>query len=461
MAEPGIFRGETASAGDAPASEVTEDNNRSNCQDGHKPARARSGMATLAYWRTKLYRNTYRDRQGVKIIIPEYYVRLRHEGITRQVKLDYTDKEAAAGQALDRYLRLEAEGWGIIDQRMARLPASPTVEEFCALYRSATISMQRQPRGITIQTYCRSLKQLCRLAGVRRIRELSGDTIGRARDAYRVAARKAGRDDRRAENTMAKILRNAAACFSIEARQIMKRKGLTVEYPFIGIRRPQKLEPVVVLPVQTLGRIYNEVPLLRDGDPDAISAKHAKKVKRSVDWRCPQPEAYAVVMLAIAAGLRANEIDKARWTWLNKDGAGNCSVRIGPEADFIPKGGTARTVMIQPEVYEAIMATRTDMQSVYIIGGAAKLVGVKYAEGYRRPEILRVANGWLRARGVEIEKVSGKPLQRLRKQFGSEIATTFGLFPAMRALGHSSHKLTSDYYAGQTSQPTPNHVRVI
>ena len=107
------------------------------------------------------------------------------------------------------------------------------------------------------------------------------------------------------------------------------------------------------------------------------------------------------------------------------------------------------------------MATRTDMQSVYITGGAAKPVGKKYAEGYRRPEVLRIAIRWLLARGVDVEKVKGKPLQRLRKQFGSEIATTFGLFPAMKMLGHGSHKITSDYYAGQTSQPTPSHVRVV
>lgn len=435
------------------------------CQDSHKTAgriRARSGMATVAYWRSRLYRNTYTDRSGNKVEIPEFYVRMRHDGVTRQVRLDFSDRESAATQALERYLRLETEGWAAIDRRMARSPSTPTIDEFCTLYERATASMLKAPRRISIKTYCRSLKQLARLAGIKQIRELNDAAISKARDAYRAKARKDGRDGQGAENTMAKILRNAAACFSVEARAVMKRQGFAVESPLTGVRRPQKLHPVVALPPDTLSRIYSEAVLLRNGEPDAapITSGQRKKNKRIVDWRSPHPEAYASVLLAIGAGLRANEIDKARWTWLRKDGAGGCYVDIGEELDFIPKGGTARTVRIQPELYDAITATRVDVSSPYVTGGAAKMKDGKIVDGYRRIKVLRAANLWLRIRGVEKERSGGNPLHRLRKQFGSEMATQFGLFPAMRALGHGSHKVTSDYYAGQTSQPVPSHVRI-
>lgn len=69
---------------------------------------------------------------------------------------------------------------------------------------------------------------------------------------------------------------------------------------------------------------------------------------------------------------------------------------------------------------------------------------------YRCRETLRVVNAWLRERGVEAEEVRGNPLHRLRKQFGSEVATGFGLFAAQKPLGCSSPAVTSKYYAAQT-----------
>jgi integrase len=446
--------------------QATTDHNPDSCQVRAKtkrPARARSGMATVAYWRDRLYNNSYKDREGRTVRMPEYYVRLRYDGTSKQVRLDHSDKEKAAEQALQKFLRLETEGWQVITSRLARLPASPTIEEFCALYRAATTSMERAPRNISITTYCRSLRQIAALAGAKYVRDLNGEAIERARDAYRAKSRKQGRTDSGIQNTLAKILRNAAACFSIEARAVMSRKGFITENPFAGIRRTQEIQPVTPLALSVLDRIYKEAHLLRDGDPHAplVKPKRRGPGRAQIDFRRPHPDAYAALLLAIGAGLRANEIDKARWSWLKLNDNGDCFVEISEESDFKPKGGSMRRIMIQQTVYDALVDLRTDKTSPYVLGGIEQEQKSENGETYRSPNTLRAVSQWLRSRGVEKGRSRGNPLHRLRKQFGSEVATKFGLFAAQKLLGHSSPTTTARYYAAQTELPALTHVRVV
>jgi integrase len=54
--------------------------------------------------------------------------------------------------------------------------------------------------------------------------------------------------------------------------------------------------------------------------------------------------------------------------------------------------------------------------------------------------------------------VDDKPCHLLRKEFGSYVATSFGLFYAQKLLGHSSPEVTSSYYAGLTNLPELSHM---
>ena len=434
--------------------------NIDNCQvraKTSKPTRARSGMATVAYWRGRLYNNTYKGRDGQTVIMPEYYVRLRHDGVTKQVRLDYSDKEKAAEQALQKFLRLEKEGWHVINSRLSRLPASPTIDEFCEFYAATTTSFERTPRKISITTYCRCLRQIAALAGAKHVRDLSVESIEQARDSYRAKARKQNRADSGIQNTLAKILRNAAACFSVEARAIMQRRGFTTDNPFAGIKRTQDIQPVKVLPLAVMERIYKEAHLLRDGDPRAPKIKTRRKGTswRINDWRISHPDAYAALLLAISAGLRANEADKARWSWLKLNSKGDYFIDVVEESDFQPKSGMMRRIKIQQDVYDALIALRSDKTSPYITGGLERKPSAS-GEGYRQPSTLRTVSAWLGLRGVKVHA-----LHRLRGQFGSEVATNVGLFAAQKLLGHASPTTTAKYYAAQTELPTLTHVRIM
>jgi integrase len=48
----------------------------------------------------------------------------------------------------------------------------------------------------------------------------------------------------------------------------------------------------------------------------------------------------------------------------------------------------------------------------------------------------------------------------LRKQFGSYVATAFGLYQAQKLLGHSSPQITSDYYASLVELPETNNIQL-
>jgi integrase len=433
--------------------------------------RVRSGMSTAAFWKARLFRNSYRDRDGQTVEIPEFYVRLHHDGITRRVRLTHSDKDKASEEALGLFLKLQEQGWAAITARHARSPASPTVEEFCTAYEHAAASMERSPRPITLATYRRSLLQVCALAGVKKIRELNRDAIERARDVYRAKARKDGRPESAIQNTLAKILRNAAACFSGEARAILERRGFTTENPFFGVKRSQDIQPVTPLSQEVIDRIWQDAVALRDGDPKGFntSVKSSKRAAKKAlspkkpgryqfDWRQPHKDAYAALLLALGAGLRANEIDKARWSWLRFDKKGDCFLEVREESDFRTKSGTLRLLKIPREMHDALVALRHDLSSAYIIGGNA---GVPNGQYYRSPMTFRVISAWLRERGVVTTGTRGHPLHTLRKQFGSELATHHGLFAAQKLLGHSSPTVTAKYYAAQTELPTLTHVRIV
>ena len=449
------------------------------CQDNDKTpqrARVRSGMSSVAYWRSRLFRNTYRDRQGQTVEIPEWYVRMRHDGKTKRVRLNSGDKDQAAERALRLFQFLQDEGWEAVEKRQARAPATPTVDEFIAAYLEATKSFEAAPRPITLHLYTRCLRQLCKVAEVTLIKDLNQEAVERFRDRYRAEARSAGRDEQSIQNTTANIIRNAAACFSREARAILERKGTLFTNPFENIRTKVDIKPVAPLPHTVVDRIWNEAHLLRDGDPEAAAPnlkQYLKTYRKShggrkpgrwipVDFRKGHPEAYAALLMALGLGLRANEIDKARWSWFSFDSKGECYLKVRREDDFVPKGGTERILKVPTEVHEALVATRSDLSSPYVLGGPASTESsTKGAGFYRRMETIRVVNLWLRQRGVEADSKFGKPLHRLRKQFGSELATRHGIFVTQKLLGHSTPTITAKHYAALTELPTLSHVRLV
>ena len=448
---------------------------REKCQvhDKTKPPQIRSAENTTAFWRSRLFKNSFRDRNGNKVTIPEWYCRMRHAGVTKRVRLHSADKEQAAEEARTLAQKLREEGWNVALQRQARLPSSPTIKEYCEAYQSIVPELERPPRPISVRNYVTSLDHFARIAGVRNLRELTVEAIDDARIKYRAKARQQGRGDAAITNSWSKILRNSAAMFGLGPRKLLAKRGLDLPgNPFSGVEKRQVIARYQPMGKATLERIMLDAPTLLNGDPNAPdpgAEKFAQKFKlnhgrnpqwRNFDFRQPHPDIYRALLLALGCGLRAREIDAARWDWI-KEWEGRIVLEIpdSGEDGFKPKGGRSRMVPLQKEVHEGLLKARDDL-SPFVIGGPKPEGKAALGLEYRRPDTFRGLALWLRQRGVEKGKVKGHPIHTLRKEFGSYIASNFGLFHAQSALGHSDPKITSAYYASPTTLPDLNYFRV-
>lgn len=142
------------------------------------------------------------------------------------------------------------------------------------------------------------------------------------------------------------------------------------------------------------------------------------------------PAAGVVGLLAVHAGLRAEEITECRWYWFDERTNWN---RIYVEADqnFKPKG-TSDFTEINPVVTARIKSLLPKGTTDYLLGDKKVL----------RESAIERARAALAP--VWLEK---KQLHELRKLFGSFIASTRGLFVAQKLLRHGSADTTSDNYA--------------
>jgi integrase len=186
-------------------------------------------------------------------------------------------------------------------------------------------------------------------------------------------------------------------------------------------------------------------------------ANRARWVKP--DWRNPHPEAYLILLLELGAGLRRHEIDKAQKDWFFTDADGRVFLEVKATPFFTPKSRERRVIPVARILYDTVRPFFRDDSPFVVPGREPKI----YEPGKQPKNLVyrcdihhRTLAAWLRLQGVN----DGKPCHVLRKQFGSYVATAFGLYHAQKFLGHSSPKVTSDYYAGLVELPEINNLQL-
>ena len=160
----------------------------------------------------------------------------------------------------------------------------------------------------------------------------------------------------------------------------------------------------------------------------------ASVVEAAKGLKLAEPAAYCAFLLEMYAGLRAGEAVGARWDWVRDNGA---SAWIEVPPTFKSKANR----IINLDV--AALAELKELKA------CEYLIPVEN-EWARHKVVHRVLGPWLRP----LLGAGRKTNHELRKLFGSAVARADGLFAAQKALGHSSPKLTSDYYAGVLSLPS-------
>jgi integrase len=163
----------------------------------------------------------------------------------------------------------------------------------------------------------------------------------------------------------------------------------------------------------------------------------------------PNRELFKIFLLAACAGLRGSEIDSLEWSAFNFD---ESFIRITTTRFFEGKSEMSHDdVFVDAEIstlFRGLSAQRGRSDFVIESPLPAKR-GTKY-DYYRCHRLFEALIAWLRKHGVKTRS----PIHTLRKEFGSQLTKTHGIFTASRALRHSSVQTTERYYVSQKARVT-------
>jgi integrase len=434
----------------------------------------RLGRTHQDYWQKRLVKRSY-ESDGETITIQSWQVRIAHLGRREWFNLDCNNKTDAAVKARNIFLSLVSEGW---EKSLARYkPAmvvargDMTITEFSEFYREAVEKVEDPPSKPTLERYLKGLSFLCRAVHVRRVSGLTPEKIKEFRGNYLADGRREKRDPESVKVSCNAVLRNAGALFSKQMLAQYHAMGLQATNPFLGQKlRGVEIKPYSALLPEKLNLIWKDAGKLRDGDPDAPEIqknkggrpkkgeqrKKAEKRKRWVmahDFGPPHLAEYAILLLELGLGLRRNEADKAEKQWFWTDASGRHFITVKQTQFFTPKSKESRDIPVDGPLYDAIKAVMDGHVSPFVVPGPLpKQHSFKDSPKnlvYRLDRHHRNLTAWLRQRGINDDK----PCHRLRKEFGSFVATSFGLFHAQRFLGHSSPAVTEAFYAALTNMP--------
>jgi len=152
------------------------------------------------------------------------------------------------------------------------------------------------------------------------------------------------------------------------------------------------------------------------------------------------PEQLKILLLAVMAGLRRNEIDKLEWPAFRwNDGV----IRIEATRYFHPKSeDSLGDVEVDPELLAIFRGFHAREKTSFVVeSDVAPRPEATYSH-YRCERHFEGLSAWLRAKGVR----GNMPLHTLRKEFGSQICAKYGIYAASRALRHADIAITSQHY---------------
>jgi hypothetical protein len=413
-------------------------------------AYAATSKASLDYWKRRVFIPHY-VRDGAKIASGNYAVEIQHGGRRRRLSLLTPNRAAAAERARQLFLLVQSSGWqaALAEFRPpAEAPVSKdrlTVGEYLALLRthsdvrvSALADYSGALRTIVASAFgykadgakhsrTHYSEWLARVEGVRLaeltpsvIRSWKRDFLARVADNPVLL--------RRARTSVNSCLRGAKALFGAK---ITRHLPIKVDNPF------SEIEPE---PRQSM-RYHSQVDVR-----ELIT-------RARTELTDTDPEAYKAFLLATFAGLRRSEIDALQWAQVHY---GQGVIHVGVTEHFQPKNeASIGNVAVDGEVLEVLRDYHARAQGPFVIESDAPrslLLSRRRGGRYRCREVFERLAAWLRSNGMSGEL---RPVHALRKEFGSAINESFGIYAASRALRHANLAITESIYIdSRGSRPT-------
>jgi integrase len=423
----------------------------------------RPNKTSEAYWMKKVRKGT-----GAST----YNARMMHEGESRNVSLGTTNQKDAARRAARLYLDLKTSGWSVAisnleDVRGKKLfRQQPTVEE--APQNEQTVGwfidqvstiLGPRAQASTISAYtgafrCIARESLgkkkvsCKMADALPLASITPEKINAWRDTRFGRFNNGEVGDlilNRKKRTINATVRNAAALFSRDLlAQVAQRTSTPiVQNPFAG------LKPFTVPQNKYCSKI--EIAHL-------VSAAQTR-LRRSVTVaEGIEAGAWIVFLLALFAGLRANEIDKLQWSQIDLE---KKTISIKPTDCFTAKTGSSNAdVPIEDQIVEELQWYRAQFgktEKFVICPDTPLPVGKTGPERRRLNLAFNFLCAWLRNyehEGTKPLAAVQKPIHELRKEAGSVVMRKSGIYQASLFLRHNDIQTTVRHYADTRSKET-------
>jgi len=421
--------------------------------------RGRLGRTHQDYWRARLVKRDY-SWDGKTTELPEWHVRIAYLGRREWFNLQTSNQAAAAVKAKDIYLSLISAGWqrtlekykpdmqvskdgctvgDFLDEVRAVSGLKPvTYEIYAKKFRSLVAGAFKIDGGKAKHDYVNGGHQqwLERVSAVP-LDKLTPDKVNEWKVGELKAASKNPLLLKRASVTVRSVLLSSKALFSPNIRKHLTLR-LPAPLPFEGVTLPEagksryksEIDPAVILTAAKRE--------LADG----ITAKDQPAK--------PRPELFKILLLALGAGLRRDEIDKLQWRNIQW---GKNTIRVETTEHGSTKSADSEAdIDVDPGLLEILKTymPKPGNGSPFVIESlvAPRPESVKNHH-YRCNHSFKELVAWLRSKGLTARNA----LHALRKEFGSQICAQAGIYAASVALRHSSITLTREYYVDK-KQPT-------
>lgn len=425
---------------------------------------SRAAKTHQEFWKPKLRRRSFKDRNRQTVEIPEWQIRIKHDRREAWFNLESANQSVASIKARDIYLSLVSAGW---DATLAKYKPDPaaksdvcTVGEFLADVR---VRSHIQPK--TLKTYATKMRKIVSdiakvevgLRGkAKRAKHdyvnggykawlakvdgqpldiLTPETVNAWRNRY---VAKAGADPmhrKSAERSAASCIRCSRALFAHDVATVLQVK--LPGNPFAGVKLkdpgPQ--------------RYHSDI------NPEWLLACAERELRKT------HPQQYLALFLCLWAGLRRKEADLLAWAQIDFR-AGQIHVRR--TAYFEPKTEESqRMIDLAPVAVDVLRSFKEGCKSEFVLDGGEPCPSVTWPY-YRCNGTWRKLNAWLKAKGVRQRTA----VHSLRKESGSLVASTFGIEAARQHLGHRDIRTTSSHYVDkkkriEVSLPLKTELRAV
>lgn len=393
------------------------------------------------HWREKVFFQRWTDEGGGGAV-SSYCVRIQVNGQRRLENLGTGNREEAARKARDLYLRVKQEGWDAVKPPKPQAAATPpTVGQVLEVMETRATHLSPN----SLKQYATALRQLGgEIAGIRvedvgrqnwrgevaqvQVESLTPQAVREWRTRRLREASDAVSQAKRLTHINS-LIRNARGCFAPQMQPHFEDAGLgALPCPFQGVKLERPKRSRLYRSEIDQQQLINAIAALEPGD------------------------LRMTLIVALTTGLRRSEIDRLRWTHIDFQA---CTLSVEPTEDGAVKSyHSERTLHLEPWVVEEFRKHRKrGTDRTYVIGGARRV-----SASYRAEETFRRAIQLLRAWGIN----GTHPLHTLRKEFGSQIATRWGVAAAAKTLGHADYSNVTALYVDAkgvlTSGLVPTHV---